>query len=230
MRLDKFLADVLKISRQDAKKIIKNKEVKINSELTTNINISIDEEKDVVTINERTLKYKKYIYLMLHKPSGYLSASFDKINPTIMELIPNEFCYKDLAIVGRLDKDTEGLILLSNDGDFIHTLTSPKKHIAKKYYVEFSGSILDNAVELVKQGIEIDDYVSLPGTLEILDSNKAYITIYEGKFHQVKKMFHHLNTTVTYLKRIQIGNLSLDDLEIGQVKELTDKDLEKLKE
>lgn len=230
MRLDKYLADVLKISRQNAKKLIKDKEVLVNDNIVSNINIIIDEQKDCVIVNNQMLQYQKYIYLMMNKPKGYLSATFDNSNPTIIELVPQQFNFKDLSIVGRLDKDTEGLILLSNDGAFIHNITSPKKHISKKYYVEYSGVLLSDAVSYVENGIEIDDYKTLPGKLELIDSNKAYITIYEGKFHQVKKMFEKLNTKVEYLKRVQIGSLQLGDLKIGEVKELTLDDLEKIKE
>lgn len=230
MRLDKYLADVLKISRQNAKKLIKDKEVLVNDNIVSNINIIIDEQKDCVIVNNQMLQYQKYIYLMMNKPKGYLSATFDNSNPTIIELVPQQFNFKDLSIVGRLDKDTEGLILLSNDGAFIHNITSPKKHISKKYYVEYSGVLLSDAVSYVENGIEIDDYKTLPGKLELIGSNKAYITIYEGKFHQVKKMFEKLNTKVEYLKRVQIGSLQLGDLKIGEVKELTLDDLEKIKE
>lgn len=230
MRLDKYLADVLKISRQNAKKLIKDKEVLVNDNIVSNINIIIDEKKDCVIVNNQMLQYQKYIYLMMNKPKGYLSATFDNSNPTIIELVPQQFNFKDLSIVGRLDKDTEGLILLSNDGAFIHNITSPKKHISKKYYVEYSGVLLSDAVSYVENGIEIDDYKTLPGKLELIGSNKAYITIYEGKFHQVKKMFEKLNTKVEYLKRVQIGSLQLGDLKIGEVKELTLDELEKIKE
>ena len=230
MRLDKYLADVLKISRQDAKKLIKNKEITINNQIENNLNRTINEETDIVIYNEQILKYRKYIYLMMNKPSGYLSATFDKKDPTIMELVPKELYLKDLSIVGRLDKDTEGLILLSNNGAFIHDITSPKKHISKKYYVEYEGCLIENAAELVEFGMEIDDYTTLPGKLELLGDNKAYITIFEGKFHQVKKMFEKLNTKVIYLKRVQIGSLTLNDLKVGSVIELNDEDLKKIKE
>lgn len=231
MRLDKYLADALNISRVDAKKLIKQKKVSVNEEILTNTNLIIDENKDYIKVENELIKYQKYIYLMLHKPSGYLSATFDKQDKTVIDLIPNNFKYKDLSIVGRLDKDTEGLLLLSNDGSFVHQLTSPKKHIAKKYYVEYSGTLLEDSEDLVKKGLNIDnEYTTLPAILERISLGSAYITIYEGKFHQVKKMFDKLNTKVTYLKRVKIGNLELDDLKLGQIRELTENDLEKLKE
>ena len=230
MRLDKYLADILNLSRTDVKKIIKQKKVSVNEKISTNTNLIIDEINDIIKVDNVQMEYKKYIYLMLNKPSGYLSATFDKNDHTVIELIPNNFKMKDLSIVGRLDKDTEGLLLLSNDGSFIHNLTSPKKHISKKYYVEYRGILKENACELVKEGINIDnEYTTLPGLLEPINNNSSYITIYEGKFHQVKKMFECLNTKVTYLKRVKIGNLELGNLKLGETKELTNEELEKIK-
>lgn len=230
MRLDKFLADSLRISRNDVKSILKNKQIKVNGVITTDSSLNINENLDIVCFKDTKIIYEKYIYLMLNKPAGYLSANQDNSEHTIMELIPEEYKFKDLNIVGRLDKDTEGLILLSNDGNFIHNLTSPKKHVSKKYYVEYDLPLIDNSFEIVKNGIEIEDYKTMPGILEKLDSNKAYITIYEGKFHEVKKIFNKLGTNVTYLKRVSIAQLELGNLELGQVKKLTKEELDLLKE
>lgn len=230
MRLDKYIADVLKISRQDSKKLIKEKFVKVNDIVTTNINSIVNENVDVITVKENKLKYQKYIYLMMNKPKGYLCATFDKNDKTVMDLIPDELRFKDLSIIGRLDKDTEGLLLFTNDGSLIHNLTSPKKHILKKYYVEYSGTLINDAITMVEMGMNIDnEYQTKPGILEVLGDNKAYITIYEGKFHQVKKMFEKLNTKVEYLKRVKIASLELKDLTLGSVRELTKEDLERLK-
>ena len=230
MRLDKYIADVLKISRQDSKKLIKEKSVKVNDIVTTNINSIVNENADVITVKENKLKYQKYIYLMMNKPKGYLCATFDKNDKTVMDLIPDELRFKDLSIIGRLDKDTEGLLLFTNDGSLIHNLTSPKKHILKKYYVEYSGTLINDAITMVEVGMNIDnEYQTMPGILEVLGDNKAYITIYEGKFHQVKKMFEKLNTKVEYLKRVKIASLELKDLTLGSVIELTKEDLERLK-
>ena len=230
MRLDKYIADVLKISRQDSKKLIKEKFVKVNDIVTININSIVNENVDVITVKENKLKYQKYIYLMMNKPKGYLCATFDKNDKTVMDLIPDELKFKDLSIIGRLDKDTEGLLLFTNDGSLIHNLTSPKKHILKKYYVEYSGTLIKDAITMVEMGMNIDnEYQTKPGILEVLGDNKAYITIYEGKFHQVKKMFEKLNTKVEYLKRVKIASLELKDLALGSVRELTKEDFERLK-
>ena len=231
MRLDKFLSDAQNISRSDSKRLIKEKKVTVNDLIVTNINTAINEEKDIVRVDNKQIIYKKYIYLMLNKPKDYICANYDNVHKTVIDLIPEQFKKKDLSIVGRLDKDTEGLLLLSNDGGFVHTLTTPKKHISKKYYVEYSGELIDNAIELVKEGINIDnEYTTLPSILEPINNYSAYITIYEGKFHQVKKMFENLNTKVVYLKRVKIGNLELENLQLGKVRELTNDDFLKLKE
>ena len=228
MRLDKYLADSLKISRADAKKHLKNKLVKVNNEIITNINFVIN-DTDIVLFNDKQIKYQKYIYLMLNKPSGYLSATQDSTDKTVMELIPNEYLFKDLSIVGRLDKDTEGLLLLTNDGDLIHHLTSPKHTIDKIYYVEHTNKLCDDASMLVQEGMNIDDYHTLPGVLDIIDDTKCYLTIHEGKFHQVKKMIEKMGSKVTYLKRVQIKDLKLD-IELGKLRELTNDEVNSLKE
>lgn len=230
MRLDKFVADFLNISRNDVKQILKNKQIKVNGQIITDGSLAIKEDQDIVCFNDDKIVFEKYIYLMMNKPNGYLSATHDDFSSTIMDLVPKEYMLKGLNIVGRLDKDTEGLILLSNDGDFIHNLTSPKKHVSKKYYVEFNSELRDDSFEIVKNGVQIDDYTTLPGILERVNSNTAYITIYEGKFHEVKKIFNKLGTNVTYLKRVSIAKLELGDLELGKVKKLTKDDLELLKE
>lgn len=209
MRLDKYLS-IFKIgTRSEIHKIIKNKKVKVNDEIITKPDYQINEEKDQVKYNEEILIYEKNIYLMFNKPSGFLSANTDNYQKTIMEFFPKE--YQDLIIVGRLDKDTEGLLLLTNDGDFAHQITSPKKHIEKEYYVEFSGTLPDNIEEIFKEGVIIENnYLTLPSKIKILSNNSSLLTISEGKFHQVKQMFQAVGTTVTYLKRIRIGNLQLD--------------------
>lgn len=230
MRLDKFIAISLNISRNDAKKYIKNNDILINNNKINDPNYIFDEKNDEIEVNGSLLKYEEYIYLMMNKPSGYLSATFDNKNKTIMELVPDEFLKKDLAIVGRLDKDTEGLIILTNDGRFIHQITSPKSNIIKKYYVKYDGILADNSKELVQEGIGLDTYKAKPGILDIINESEAYISITEGKFHEVKEIFKKLNANVTYLKRVKIGSLELGDLKIGEVIKLTKDEIDKIKE
>ena len=229
MRLDKYIAETIKISRKDSKLVIKKKLVKINGEIVKDDSLNINPETDVIMYKDQELKYEKYIYLVMNKPQGYLSARFDNLHKTVMEIVPSEYLVKDLTIVGRLDIDTEGVLLLTNDGKLVHNLTSPAHDVLKTYYVEFEGTLIDNATELVQKGIDIDDYVTKPASLKILSSNQAEITISEGKFHQVKKMFEKLNTKVTYLKRITFDIINLNNLEIGMVRKLTKEEIDRLK-
>ena len=229
MRLDKYIAETLKVSRKDAKTIIKKKLIKINGEIEKSDNYNVKLESDIVMYQDQQLIYIQNIYLVLHKPSGYVSARIDNLHKTVMELIPNEFLVKDLTIVGRLDIDTEGVLLLSNDGQLVHNLTSPNHEVSKTYYVEFEGTLIDNAEELVKTGIAIDDYITKPGFLNTISDYQAEITISEGKFHQVKKMFEKLGTKVTYLKRIKFDIITLDNLSKGEVRKLTEQEIEILK-
>ena len=229
MRLDKYIAETLKVSRKDAKTIIKKKLIKINGEIEKSDNYNVKLESDIVMYQDQQLIYIQNIYLVLHKPSGYVSARIDNLHKTVMELIPNEFLVKDLTIVGRLDIDTEGVLLLSNDGQLVHNLTSPNHEVSKTYYVEFEGTLIDSAEELVKTGIAIDDYITKPGFLNTISDYQAEITISEGKFHQVKKMFEKLGTKVTYLKRIKFDIITLDNLSKGEVRKLTEQEIEILK-
>lgn len=156
-----------------------------------------------------------------------MSATEDMLYPTVMELIQSQ--RHDLYPVGRLDVDTEGLLLISNDGKLTHEVLSPKKHVDKKYYVEFDGTLPENAVDFFNQPMEFEEFTSAPSKLEILDTNKAYLTIHEGKFHQVKRMFEKANCTVTYLQRIEFGPLKLDNLPLGEFRALTQEELDALK-
>ena len=229
MRLDKFIAETLKVSRKDAKILIKKKQIKVNGEIIKDDSFNVDLLNHTITYLDQELKYEQYIYLLMHKPKGYVSARVDNFNKTVMDLVPNEYLVKDLTIVGRLDIDTEGVLLLTNDGPLIHNLTSPNHDVWKTYYVEFEGTLIENSEELVKKGIQIEDYITKPATLEIISTTKAYITISEGKFHQVKKMFEKLNTKVTYLKRVKFDTITLDNLELGMVRKLTEEEIKILK-
>lgn len=226
MRLDKYLSHMGFGTRNDVKKIIKNGWVTINDETIKKADYNVKEE-DVVCVDDEPINYVEFEYYMLNKPAGYVSATEDKLYPTVMELIQSQ--RHDLYPVGRLDIDTEGLLLISNDGTFTHNLLSPKKHVDKKYYVEFDGFLPENAVELFSKPMQLEDFIASPSQLEIIDQNKAYLTIHEGKFHQVKRMFEHVGCTVTYLKRVQFSFLTLDNLEVGEFRALTKDEVEKLK-
>lgn len=235
LRLDKYLADMGIGTRSEVKGIIKKKRVKVNGVLAVKENEKIDIEKDEVTVDGNIIKYVKYEYYMLNKPAGVVSATEDKNDKTVVELIKDNV--KDLFPVGRLDKDTEGLLLLTNDGELAHELLSPKKHVEKKYYAKIKGIVKEEHKEQFAKGLNInDEYTTKPAKLEILATNtntqtsEIYVTITEGKYHQIKRMFKTIGMEVTYLQRKTMGNLELDpNLKLGQYRQLTENELNKIK-
>lgn len=233
MRLDKFISSNTTLSRAEAKKIIK-KGILINNILIKSPDYKIDEINDQVMVNGNRLVYQKYVYIMMNKPKDTVSATEDAIEKTVVDILKEEDRIYKVFPVGRLDKDTEGLMLLTNDGELAHRLISPKKDVVKKYYVEVSGELKEEYLSIVEAGVMLEDgYKCKPARLEILESNedksRANIYITEGKFHQVKRMMKSLETTVTYLKRISIGELILDEnLELGEYRHLTNEELDKL--
>lgn len=226
VRLDKFLSHMGYGTRNEVKNIIKNGWVTIEGKTIKKADFQVKEDQTVY-VDDVPVSYVRYEYYILNKPAGYVSATEDTLHPTVMELIPN--IRNDLYPVGRLDLDTEGLLLVCNDGQLTHELLSPKKHVLKKYYVEFEGTLPENAVEIFAQPMDLDDFITKPAKLEVLDQDKAYLTISEGKFHQVKRMFQNVGCEVTYLKRVSFGPLELKDLEIGQARALTPEEIELLK-
>ena len=233
MRLDKFLKDLGKGTRKEVKEYIKKGYIKVNSNIVKSSDLKIDEEKDVVSFNNEILVYEKFVYLMLNKPAGVVSATFDNKDKTVIDLI-SDYKHLDLFPFGRLDKDTEGLLIISNDGKLAHDLLSPKKHVDKKYYVEVEGILNDEDTIKFKEGIILENNESCKSaTLEIIESapiSKCYVTISEGKYHQVKRMFEMVNKKVIYLKRITFGNISLDkNLKLGEYRKLTDDEVNKLR-
>ena len=201
MKLLKYLEIVTDKSKNECVKLIKDKHVKVNGIVVTKDKTVIKELKDEVLLDNQLLIYEEYIYLMMNKRSGLVCATNDNFQQTVFIDI-KEFKNRDLRLVGRLDKDTEGLLLITDDGNFIHHLTSPKHDIVKKYYVEFSGKYKDNVEECFIDGIVLEDGEKcLPATIEKIDDNKCYINIQEGKFHQVKRMCASCGMKVEYLKR-----------------------------
>lgn len=230
MRIDKYLTKTGLGSKKEVKNIIKKKLIYVDGEQIKSDSFSVTEKSNVYYLNNGKLEkliYEEYIYLMLHKPKGYVCAKQDNLHKTVLELIKG-YDERDLHIVGRLDVDTEGLLLITDDGNFTHQVTSPKSDISKTYYVEFSGSLDKEAKQKVLDGILLDDAeVTKPGILEIINESSSYITITEGKFHQVKRMFAALGTKVTYLKREKINDLELD-IPIGTFRKLSNDDLCKI--
>lgn len=229
MRLDKMLSSCGLGTRKEVKELIRKKHITINGNVITNDDYKVDENKDIVLVDNQPITYQKYIYIMLHKPAGVVSATFDPKEKTVIDLVP-EYAYFDLFPFGRLDKDTEGLLILSNDGQLAHNLLSNKKHVSKKYYVEIEGLLNNEDIEIFKKGMTIDNNEKcLPAKIEIISNNTCFLTITEGKFHQAKRMFEKVNKPVKYLKRVEFGNLKLDEnLEKGEYRLLTEKEIEKL--
>ena len=190
--------------------------------------MKINEEKDVVSVNGKVVFYRKFIYLMLYKPEGYLSATEDDRDPVVVDLVPEDLKHFAPFPVGRLDKDTEGLPLLTNDGQFDHELMSPRKNLYKRYYAELDAPAELRDIAQFAAGMVFKDFTAKPAKLEIDpdDHKKIYVEIAEGKYHQVKRMCERIGKNVVFLKRIAIGDLKLDEtLECGKVRELTAEEL-----
>lgn len=234
IRLDKYLADMGKGTRSEVKKAISKGLVRVNNEIVKKPETKLDTDSDNVLFDGVLVGYAQYEYYMLNKPAGVVSATEDKNDRTVLELI-EEKQRKDLFPVGRLDKDTEGLLLITNDGELAHQLLSPKKHVDKVYFARIDGKVTEEDIRRFAEGLEIgEEKPTLPAYLEILESeeiSEIRLTIREGKFHQVKRMFHAVGKEVIYLKRLQMGSLVLDpQLALGEYRELTGQELEALRD
>jgi len=230
MRLDRFLSECGVGTRTEVKKIIRSGAVAIGGKPVTKPDIHLDVNSDTVTLSGKEVIYRRFIYLMLNKPQGYISATRDGKTPTVMELIPEEYLHFEPFPVGRLDIDTEGFLLLTNDGDLAHRLLAPKKHVPKTYVAQIEKPVTDADIENFADGVVLDDgYKTMPAVLKSLSTTVPYfaeIIINEGKFHQVKRMFEAIGNKVLYLKRTKMNKLSLDDnLPLGEVRELSDEEM-----
>lgn len=232
MRLDKFLADMGHGTRSEVKGYIKKGMVSVNGITEKRPESKVDEKNDKILISGKDVRYVKYEYFMLNKPSGYVSATEDKKEHTVLELIEGNI-RNDLFPVGRLDKDTEGLLIISNDGGMAHRILSPSHHVSKLYYARISGAVTDAHIKIFEKGIDIGDIITKPAMLKILKSaeeSEIELEIYEGKFHQVKRMFEAIGMKVVYLKRIKMGGIPLDEsLKTGEYRRLTDEEVGILK-
>lgn len=226
MRLDKYLTECGIGSRKEVKKIIDSGAVSVNEKIVSSPKENVNEEKDIVKYKEEIIKYKKFRYYILNKISGYITAVDDPREKTVMDILPDWVIKKDLAPVGRLDKDTEGLLLLTNDGQLNHRLLSPKSHVDKTYYAELEKDISEDDLEKLRKGVDIGGYITMPAEAKKIEEKKIHLTIKEGKFHQVKKMLEAVNNKVVYLKRISFGKLELKEMELGEVKEIEIGDIE----
>ncbi|WP_155592701.1 pseudouridine synthase [Lysinibacillus cavernae] len=233
MRLDKLLANMGYGSRKEVKQLLKQKAVTIDGAYVKDAALHVDPEKQIVSVFGERVVYSEFVYFMMNKPPGVISATEDVRDETVIDLLAPLHQHFQPFPVGRLDKDTEGLLLLTNDGVLAHNLLSPKKHVPKVYFAQIEGVVTEEDVEKFAHGVELDDgYVTKPGKLVILQSaqqSEIELTIQEGKFHQVKRMFESVGKRVTYLKRLSMGNLKLDNnLALGEYRELTKEELESL--
>lgn len=220
MRLDKFISDSAAYSRKEIKKLIRQGLVRVNGITAAAAEQKVT-ETDEIEICGEPVRYTKFVYLMLNKPAGYVSATEDKRYPVVTELVPEEYAHFNVSPVGRLDIDTEGLLLLTNDGEFNHALTAPSKNVYKRYFARLDKPAEEADIAAFAAGMEFKDFTARPARLEICEKpTDAYVEIAEGKFHQVKRMFLQVGKTVVYLKRVAIGGLALpEDLVSGAVRE-----------
>ncbi|MDY6328907.1 MAG: pseudouridine synthase [Lachnospiraceae bacterium] len=234
MRLDKFLSEMGIASRKETKEYAKKGRIKVNDAIVKSSDYKIDTDKDIVTFDGRTIAYEQFEYYMLNKPAGVVSATVDNNDRTVIDLIDSER-KKDLFPVGRLDKDTVGLLIITNDGELAHSLLSPVKHIDKKYFARVEGIITEEHIKRFKEGLKLKDgTLTKPAQLEIIKSgndksdniSEVEITICEGKYHQIKRMIACVGGKVIYLKRLSMGSLKLDEnLREGEYRRLTEDEI-----
>lgn len=232
MRLDKFVSmNRSDITRSIARQLCRQGRILVNGNKAL-FDQKIDAESDIISVDGETVKYKEHIYIMLNKPKGYVCSTKEKDGPTVLELVPKEVFRKGMFPAGRLDRDTEGFVLITDDGELSHKMLSPKSHIDKRYYVILKEPLREDAEEIFSLGVTIDgNEKCLPAKLERISENdrSCFVTLSEGKFHQVKRMFKAIGNEVVFLKRVSIGKLELDkNLNIGECLEILHKDIQKL--
>lgn len=229
-RLDKAIAMQGSLSRSEVKTLIRKGAVTVNGQVVKSADFGVDFDSDTVAVQGKELSLRTHIYLMLNKPKGVVSASEDKHLPTVVDLVPKELWRKGLFPAGRLDKDTTGFVLITDDGEFAHDILSPKKHISKTYHALVSGEITEEMVEGFAKGVAIGEDVTLPASLRKISSDEqgdwGEVILKEGMYHQIKRMFGAYGLKVLELKRVQMGRLPLDpNLEEGKCRELTVEEL-----
>ncbi|KOO46787.1 pseudouridine synthase [Priestia koreensis] len=234
MRIDKLLANVGYGSRKEVKGLLKSGAIKVDGEKVKDAKQHVNPNEQEVTVYDEVVVYKEFVYLMMNKPPGVISATEDHQHQTVVDLLEIEDAVFQPFPVGRLDKDTEGFLLLTNDGQLSHQLLSPKKHVPKTYYATINAPVTEEDQKAFAKGVTLDDgYLTKPAELTILssgDTSEIELTIVEGKFHQVKRMFESVGKKVTYLKRLSMGSLQLDpDLELGEYRELDEEEIKLLK-
>lgn len=231
-RIDKVISVALNVSRNDAKGFIKKRLITVNGEAINNSSIKVDENNDEIFFDGKQIRYNKFVYIMMNKPKGVISASEDGKGKTVIDILPQEMKRKNLFPAGRLDKDTTGFMLITDDGDFAHRILSPKNHIPKTYVAALDKPFDDNIVKEFEKGIELKNDVCMPAKIKALDKDYmvAQVTIKQGMYHQIKRMFLKYSITVLDLKRIKMGALELDDsLAEGECRYISDSELQLIK-
>lgn len=230
MRLDKFLCDTAGLTRTEAKNAVKKGQIAVNGQVQKAADFKVKENTDTVTFQGKPLSYAAFHYYMLHKPAGVITATEDKKESTVMDILREEKV-KNLFPVGRLDKDTEGLLLITDDGELAHNLLSPKKHVDKEYLVKVRDSISEEDCRKLSEGVDIgDEKPTAPAKVERVAEKEILLTIREGRFHQVKRMLQAVGNEVLYLKRLSMGSLRLPvDLEKGAYRPLSEEEIYKIK-
>ena len=229
-RLDKFIGSQTNFSRKEIKELIRKKKVLVNDTIVSTSDIKIDTNNTKVVINGEEIIFQKNVYLILNKPKGYVSASKDNNDKTVLELVPEKYKHRKLFPAGRLDKDTTGLMIITDDGEFAHNILSPKKHIKKTYNVTIDIPLTNEMVEGFKNGVILNDGECKTALLEIIDTYKAIVVLTEGRYHQIKRMFGCFNAKVIELQRIGMGDLIIpENLKLGECRELTKEELNKVR-
>ena len=230
-RIDKIIASQGQYSRSDVKKLISKKQVAVNGEVVKSANVKADPLTDRITVKGMPLDFKRNVYLMLNKPKGYVSATEDRDHQTVLELVPEEFAGRDIFPAGRLDRDTTGLMIITDDGVLAHNILAPKKHVQKIYHVELDIPVTEEMARGFAEGVELNDGVCKEAGLEITGEYAARVTLKEGRYHQIKRMFGCYGAKVVGLHRLAMGNLHLpEDLAVGECRELTEEELKLLQQ
>jgi 16S rRNA pseudouridine516 synthase len=226
MRLDKLLTECGCGTRSEVKVLLAKGQVRIDGRIEKSPKVQVDYEKHKITVNDKELNYKVFRYYIMNKPAGYITALSDNYHKTVMDILPSWVIKKDLVPVGRLDKDTEGLLLFTNDGKLNHSLLSPKQHVEKTYYVKTRYEVEEKDIKKLESGLLIlDGYMTKEAKVNKISSHEIELTIVEGKFHQVKEMLKGVGNEVLYLKRISFGKLILGNMEIGEIREIELEDI-----
>lgn len=230
-RIDKIIASQGQYSRSDVKKLISKKQVTVDGEIVKSPNIKADPAVSVITVKGITLNFKRNVYLMLNKPKGYVSATEDRDHQTVLELVPAEYSGRDIFPAGRLDRDTTGLMIITDDGALAHNILAPKKHVQKIYHVELDIPVTEEMAKGFAEGVELNDGICKEAGLEITGEYTARVTLKEGRYHQIKRMFGCFGAKVVELHRLTMGNLHLtEDLAVGECRELTEEELKLLQQ